>query len=317
LCLPFTWFFTDGFWIVKLPSLILSTVSFPLIYIALRSCFSFPVTYVGWTGYSFSYFALTYAVNGRGYSLLAVCCAFMTIALLKLLQTRETFYWLIYIISVVAGFYTIPIFIYPFVAVSVGFMLVLLTKREWNLLKHFVLADFFAGIGVLLLYAPVVAVSSLDLLVNNQYVQSLTEPNYYLRLPRYLFNQQGIVLGQESIGFYVWLLGVLGISFLLLFRNRLKAVWNNAGLKPEVIFVFVLASVLPWFMMALQRVFPEPRIWTFKAFFDFLLMAFFFQLGCSFFFKDRQKLQLAIMLSGAILYNIYEIWKLYRGLMYW
>jgi hypothetical protein len=317
LCLPFTWFFTDGFWIVKLPSLLLSTVSFPVIYLALRSYFGFPITYVGWSGYSFSYFALTYAVNGRGYSLLAVCCALLTIAVLKLMETREVRYWLVFMVSVVAGFYTIPIFIYPFAAVFFAFALVLLFKRDWNLLVSLLLASGFSGLGVILLYTPVVAVSNLELLVANRYVQSLSRLDYFSYFFSYLHNRQGIVLGQETIGFYVWAAGIFGLSLFLLFRNRLKNLLRDAALPAETVFIFLLASVLPWLFMALQRIYPEPRIWTFKTFYDFLLLAFFFRVILSFFLQNREKLQLIILIAGGILYNLYEIWKLYRGLMYW
>ncbi|MFC5271083.1 hypothetical protein [Adhaeribacter terreus] len=312
LCLPFDLVFDKAFLVLKLPSLLISLAVFPVVHLSLRSVFRFPVAFIVAVGCGFSNYALFYAVHGRGYTLLLFCTIVATLALLKIVQQKDPAYWLVFILASVAGFLTIPIFLYPFgslVIFGAGYFLI---TRNFRGLKHFVTACVFIGVITLLLYLPAMLVSGGGQLYGNDYVQAMSRQMFFAKLPAYVSYMHGAMLGQETLGKYLWLGGVSLFLFLLVFRQRLKAIYANAAIDLVVLSWVLCGSVLPFFLLTLHGVMPPERIWLFLIFADFLLLGIAFQVVVSFLPSKYQKMTPGFTVVFMAFYIGYQVVKQQR-----
>ncbi|HSI90398.1 MAG TPA: hypothetical protein VK927_04735, partial [Adhaeribacter sp.] len=294
-------------------ALIISIGSLMVFYLGLRSVFRFPVAFIATVGSGLSYYALYYAVNGRAYSLMLLCTGLAALALLKIYEQQENRYWLVFILASIAGFFAVPVFLYPFAAmVFFGAFSFFITRNRSGFF-NLVLATFFAGVATLLLYLPIMLVSGPEQLFGNEYVVRLSREVFLQKLPVYLPYTQGAVLGQETVGFYGWLAAVLLLSLLLLFRKRLRNFWQENGLTPGRVFWVWCGSVIPWLIMLGQGVLPPDRVWLFKAFFDFLLLGIAAQATIGLVFRAQPTWWFSAAVLLTLVYGSYEVIKLRRS----
>lgn len=313
LCLPLRSIFTDPYWVLQLPTYLISIVGTPVIYLALRSFLPFAAAFLAVAGFSFSHMALFYAVHGRGYFLVAVCSALAGIALIKILEKKEEIYWLVFLVCSIAGFYTVPVFLYPFVAMLLFAIKVFVHDKDRTALGKLILVTFFTGFATVLLYAPVLMGSGLKLLLFNDYVSRIPAATFFQNLPGKVFYMQGAVVGQESLGFYVWLLAIACLTFLLVFPQPCDKIIRKAGLHNAELFLVWCVAVLPWVMLVLQRVSPPDRVFFFKAFFDFLAIGLAVYVAGFYLLKKRKQLWYGIALAFLLIFGSYEVLKLERS----
>ncbi|KAA9340184.1 hypothetical protein [Adhaeribacter soli] len=313
LCLPLHYLFSDPYWVVQLPVYFISIISTVVIYLALRSFLPFAAVYLAVSGFSFSYMALFYSVHGRGYFLVAVCSALAAIALIKILERKEDIYWLVFLVCTIAGFYTVPVFLYPFVAMLLFAIKVFVHENDRYSLGRLALVTFFAGFATILLYLPVLMGSGFKLLFFNDYVSRMPMTAFFQNLPGKMAHMQGAILGQETVGFYLWLLAIAGITFLLVFPHPGEKIIRKAGLHTSELFLVWCGSVLPWVMLVLQRVSPPERVFFFKSFFDFLAIGLAVYLAGFYLLKRRKQFWYGIAGGWLLLFGAYEVTKQVRA----
>jgi hypothetical protein len=160
--------------------------------------------------------------------------------------------------TTVLGFYTIPIFLYPWTGISLWVVATyLFAKESWQEKSH-KLAAFFgvcalSGLFTLILYSPVILFGSgLSSLISNEIVRPLTWSTFMENLdPRMLKAWNENLL---SAGF-------LGSSLLY---------WKVSNQKlPMQIFLALGAAMI----VLLQRVTPLPRIWLYLEVFYLMFAA--------------------------------------------
>ncbi|HEY8401797.1 MAG TPA: glycosyltransferase family 39 protein, partial [Cytophagaceae bacterium] len=137
-------------WIMRLPAL-LASLCLPLLFFYFAAKLTDRgVAFLASALSLFSAHILHYSFHGRGYIyiiLFTVIALFSVILYLKARQNR----WLVLSgVSSVLGFYTIPIFLYPFVSVYFYLFIVVLLKKDFKELRKviFVIAliAFFTGL---------------------------------------------------------------------------------------------------------------------------------------------------------------------------
>ncbi len=312
LCLPFSYIFADPFWALELPTFILSIAGSAIIYLAYRSVLPFLVVFFAAAIFYFSQYALYFSVHGRGYFLMSICAALVGLAAFKIYERKENLYWLVFLVCSVIGFYTIPIFLYPFVTVFIFSALAFGFKKDWPALRNLVLISIFVGLITALLYTPVI-MGSKELLFSNRYVQARPFDAFYQGFPFFFTYTQGSVIGQETYGFYFWLLGFLGISGLLLLNFRWPVLLKNAALKPAFLFLIWINMLLPWIFIFIQRVRPPERVLFYKGFFDLLAIGVVLYVFGFFVFRKWPKLLIAGFLLFIAGYSAYQIHKTRRN----
>ncbi|EAY23964.1 hypothetical protein [Microscilla marina] len=185
-----------------------------------------------------------YSVMGRGYSmqLLFILLAFR-VGLAANYRAQQR---LVFIVSSVLGFYTIPVFLYPFATLLVC-QSMKLWRQDKKLLKRWAIDLCIVAGLTCLLYSPIVLANGAAALVGNGWVKPLSLATWGQQFPAYLAAWGNALFGNP---WGQWLGLVCGLGVLLIFIFRRKA--GKFAL---------FCVVIPLLMIALQRVLPPQRVW--------------------------------------------------------
>jgi mannosyltransferase len=122
------WFFAHGSEaavLVRVPSLLASLATIPLIYWLALLTFDWAAGVVGAAWFAISPFALFYGTEARAYAAVAALVVLSTVALLTALEHRRFRWWALYVVAAVAAIYT------HYIAA-----LILIPQAVWALVTH-------------------------------------------------------------------------------------------------------------------------------------------------------------------------------------
>ena len=205
--------FGDAEWALRLPALLAGVALVPLTWLASRSLLA-AVLVAG------APVLIDYSTDARGYAIVCACA-------LVVFNTRRP---LVFAMATAIGFFTVPVMLYPFVAISVW---ALLTRRlsAWTVIASLL---FTAA-----LYAPMLSVSGLSAITSNAYVRPMPLALFVKALPKYALDVGRVMFDRTLI---------LGIVIVAAAVARARAAaWAGVG----AVLVVLVA----------QRVLPFPRVW--------------------------------------------------------
>jgi Dolichyl-phosphate-mannose-protein mannosyltransferase len=245
-------------WVLRLPAFTAGILMIPAMYITARRFFSSSQALAASALIAVTPSFITYSVNARGYTLLFLFTLLLTnfAGILVAHQSKPTL--IAFTLTTVLGFYTIPIFLYPWAGISLWIVATyLFAKEPWKNRYHN-LAIFFgicilSGLFTLVLYSPVIIFGSgLSSIVSNEIVKPLNWSTFLENLdPRLIKAWNKWMRGVGSTGENLFSGGFL--LSLLLYRK----VSNQ--ILPMQVFLALAVAIL----VVLQRVTPLPRIWLY------------------------------------------------------
>ncbi len=273
-------------WVIRLPAFAAGTLMVPAMFLTARRFFSAPQALAAAGIIAVLPVFINYSVNGRGYTLLILFALLLAnfagalVAPLSPITSRETNRGhrqaetyskpalAAFAITSVLGFYTIPIFVYPWTGVALWVIATYLFADEDRQTKSQRLMRFLgtcllAGLGTFVLYSPVIFFGSgLSSLVRNEIVQPLDWQTFLANLdPRLVKAWNKWMIGISPRTENLFLAGFM-IS-LFLYRRV-----SNQQLPMQV---FLVLAVL--ILLLLQRVTPLPRIWLYLEAFYLMFAA--------------------------------------------
>ncbi len=176
-------------WVIRLVAFGAGVALIPASYAVGRALYSAPVGLLAAALVAASEHLIEYSTNGRGYTLLALETLALVWLANRLRQRRSARASLLYALTGALGFYTIPIMLYPFGAITLWLGLSLLAEQRgslrWKAIGDLVLSVALAGGLTLLLYLPVFLGSG---------VAAVTSNSTLTRLPFETFAANGFEL---------------------------------------------------------------------------------------------------------------------------
>jgi hypothetical protein len=255
-------------WVLRLPAFIAGVLMVPAMYVAARRFFSASQALGAAAIIAVLPVFINYSVNGRGYTML-ILFALLLANFAGILVKRQTRSALIaFGLTTVLGFYTIPIFLYPWAGIALWVAATyLLGKEPWQdrsrKLIVFLGLCVLSGLVTLLFYSPVILFGSgLGSLISNEIVESLDWSTFLANLdPRILktWNKWMIGISPQTENIFLG-----GFLLSLLFYRRA----SNQKLPMQV---FLVLAVL--ILLLMQRVTPLPRIWLYLEAFYLMFAA--------------------------------------------
>ncbi|HSL43009.1 MAG TPA: glycosyltransferase family 39 protein [Anaerolineales bacterium] len=255
-------------WALRLPAFIAGTLTVPAMYIAARRFFSASQALGAAAIIAVLPVFINYSVNGRGYTIL-ILFSLLLANFAGILVNRQSKPALIaFTITTVLGFYTIPIFLYPWAGVSLWIVMTYLFdtepwRKRWRKLVVFIGICALSGFLTFLVYAPVIFFGSgLASLVRNEIVQSLDWRTFFANLdPRIIktWNKWMIGISREMENIFL-----SGFLLSLFFYRKV----SNQKLPLQVFLVLAV-----FILLLLQRVTPLPRIWLYLEAFYLMFAA--------------------------------------------
>jgi hypothetical protein len=206
--------------------------------VSLLFAFSFPLVYYGFVA--------------RGYSLILLFFTVGFFSLLQILQNsnnKKVWYYLM--LSSVLGFYTIPIYLYPFVSLF-GFALLffIIIKNTHGIFKT-IQFGVITCILTLIFYLPVFVVSGIKSVTSNKFVQSLSYDKIFEGIGMHLTNTITFFTG-SNFGY----LALIAAGLLLI------PMFKNPMVRKYIYLCFFLIISVP-IIIFIHKVLPVERTWIY------------------------------------------------------
>jgi hypothetical protein len=245
-------------WAVRLPALLAGLVLIPSTYALARSIYDKYTAIISALLVAILPGAIQYASLARGYSLVALFTV-LTLWLANYVRnSKNMFAWSLLILFSSLGFYSVPVFLFPF-----GIMFTWLffenlfnNPGEYysriNFLKYWMLAGFCSAVLVLFLYTPVFIYSGATMVFANPWVTPESWIGFIPSIPGHLLSAWQEWTGRFSTAWAFVLLP--GFLIGILFHRRLT----------RQLFPLQIAAIL-WItiLMLIQRPIGVTKIWVF------------------------------------------------------
>ena len=238
---------------LRVTALLPNLLSIVTLLFCLRIRFSLTTTWISILVFAFSFPLIYYGFVARGYSLLLfffIIGFFSTLSLCE--KPQNTGAWVRLIISSALGFYTIPVYLYPFVSLFGFLAIYFLSKAQYKPLLNTIISGITTLVLTSLLYLPVFAISGTDAVLNNKFVQSLTFAQVTSGLQDHWMSSLRFLSGFQSVWVPLVVLGALLIFSLYLSIKERKILRLS-------LFCLLLAPLL----MILHRLIPVERTWIY------------------------------------------------------
>jgi len=230
--------FGDTEWALRLPALIAGVLMIPLTYVVGRAIDERGALIAA--ALTATWPALVdYSTDGRGYTLLCCFTLIAAASMVELARSGNTTAALIFALSAALGFFTVPVMLYPFVALLAWGM-----SRSAHRARIAIAAAGAVGLTILF-YLPMLIVSGAHALLANPYVQPLSFAAFVHALPSYALS----VWSSMTAGVPIIIPIMIAVGFIAAVAQLRVA----QAILPALIAVAIL--------LLLQRVLPFPRIW--------------------------------------------------------
>ena len=214
-------------------------------FILFSELFKRKAKYVAFTFFSFGFPVMQYGFLARGYSLLLLFTIITTSVLLKICKngSANKTKWCVYIVSSSLGFYSIPVYLYVFIAQTVfftgcSFWLNKSIKQLYNFLK----ISSVTGILTLLLYSPVLLINGITSLTGYDFMQPLPISEFFKSYPSFI---QGYFIWLSGDNTYFGLFMFMIVIFSMVYSFRHK----------KVLFILLLSYLLtPVILTGFQQI---------------------------------------------------------------
>jgi hypothetical protein len=254
-------------WTVRLPALLAGLLLIPAVYLLAARIYNRPVGLIAAALAAWFQVLIYYSVTSRGYSLVALFFITSLLAGSYLLEHKNRFAWGLLSVLCALGFYTVPVFLFPFGIIYAWLFFSQLASPNptpYRSKLDFVIYLAVSGIAValmtLLAYMPVFLHSGPDLFFGNPFVASLSWKDFPATIVSRMQEVWHAWAGPVPV-VLVWLL-VAGFCSNLLLEKRIGRVrfpmqvaalaWIGALLllrRPnawEKVWVFAVPVVLMW-----------------------------------------------------------------------
>jgi hypothetical protein len=214
-----------------------------------------------------STYMIQFSTNARGYTMVSLFSLLLVILAAYLISYKNLVAWLWFTLVSVLGFFTIPIMLYPYLAVMLWLALSYYFKEVApNYSKSFLGLLFASGLAAtiltLILYSPIIVFSGWEALAGNSFVAPLPWDRFVMRLPDFLVRVWGTWV--RDVPLFLGSLIAMGVIAQFFAHKR------QARNKVNFIYPILIASALILFA---QRAIPFTRSWLFYQPFLFIFAA--------------------------------------------
>lgn len=190
---------------------------------------------------SMLFMSVYYSYMSRGYELVSLFFVVSLYCTYQIIQhSSEKRYWIIFSISSILGFYTMPSYLYPFLTLHACLLLgrsPLIRSQK---------SSFFSTIAIVaVIYTPIILVNGLKAIVGNVYVQPIPRLVLIEKLPSFFSETLQTIFGIP----WLFIAPLMAISLLYV-------VYKKDSFHIKTISIFIAA---PFLLLGVHSVIPFPR----------------------------------------------------------
>ena len=245
---------------LRIPSLAVSIATIPVFFYCFSRLINMKTAILVTTIFSFLPIVLYYGYNSRGYSLIVLFFLISFYAAIQIIRNKDHSigflrkYLSIFSISSILGFYTIPSFLYAYIALITYLIFFAVFQKSRVKMFHIIISGMITAFFVLFIYFPVFIFSGLKAITNNEFVAPISRREVIEGLFKHftstfdsLFSINGIIIT----------IILILISIYLLIKSH-KPAELVFGLYILVLspFILVIHSVIPFFRTWIYLIIP-------------------------------------------------------------
>jgi len=279
LCTITDRFFDQPLLVLRTPALVTGLLALGCSWLVARYYFPAGVALLVTVLLAFTPPVFGYGIQGRGYSLLlcwVMIAAGSVVKIVSAQRAKPVYAWL-FGLSSVLGFYTVPVFLYPFAGMSAYLLVFLLCKKDWSRLRYTGVLLFYITAGVLILYLPVFLINGPNAVSGNSWVAPVDWAFFLPAIVPNLAESMYFLWNDLPLSPYVTLV-VTGLAMVLAISQRTSSTEKHwlwlyvvclwvvvpvVFLQRTLLYSRVLVFVLPlqWVAVAviLRRFLPSAR----------------------------------------------------------
>jgi 4-amino-4-deoxy-L-arabinose transferase-like glycosyltransferase len=245
-------------WAVRMPAFIASVLLAPFGFILAKRWYGERVAWLSGILIAVLPDTIHYAVNARGYSLMALFTLLTFILALYTRQHKNQAAWFLMVITGGLGFYTLPIMAYPLAIIYfwLGLSWILKLYRQdyskISFLFHIIITGISTAIFGMVLYTPIILNWGIKSLFANPYVSAMDQTLYSQTILS-RFSESWLVLNQGAVPGFGYIL-VAGFILSIIFH------WKISQDKIPISFVSLITIAL---LLIIMRPNVFNRTWQF------------------------------------------------------
>lgn len=243
--------FFNTLFCLRLPAIIASFVCWCVAYSFIKKYYSEKVAMLIVALSAILFRSIYYSFMSRGYALLVLFFIISLYAAYNIINKgNRSKDWTFFVVSGILGCYAIPSFLYPFATLNI-----LLLVFNYRSIKKQIFFNILAGIGIIILYAPIMLVTGIDALVNNPHVSpyTMTRLEVLQELPVYINDVLHYLF--HSISYYT-------VIFFIL----LSLIWLVVVKDKNKLILWLIFGVSPFVLLLIHNVIPFPRTLVYYGF---------------------------------------------------
>jgi hypothetical protein len=252
LCVITDLIFDDPLLVMRLPAFVTGLILSFLLFLVLKKYLGFQISLLSTIIFSLSEQTNFYSSQGRGYILFTFFVFLSVYSLGQFLFNDRKFHLLLFVLSSVLGFYTLPVFLFPFASMFLWSLFIMWKKRDRNLFYKSIAIYSLIAVLVLILYLPVLLLNPPEVIFDNAWVSSPSD--FYNKFPQYILNLSDFWWSDSRSLFFslAALAGLIGLG---------------AKQNISIIFALIFILFLPLLMILIQKVLPFDRVWLYYLLF--------------------------------------------------
>ncbi len=203
---------------------------------------------------TFSYAFILYGTQARGYAfiiLFALLCIYCCVNIMS--GDKCAKYMFVYAAASIAGFFTMPSFLYCFAVLDAILLIYFLLKKEKIAIWNFLLVNIVIAAVTLFLYTPIIWCNGWQVLVTNNAIVNRDTAFVSTHISGHLKETWGLLTGYCGIGIY-GLVILIGAALCFLKRKEYAATL-------AIIVIALMLSPLP--IIFIHKTIPFPRTWVY------------------------------------------------------
>lgn len=283
--------FLDLAFRIRIPSILASLFTWILAYRFVKKYYSENVALFVVAVGSVMISTLEYSYMARGYSLVMffiVICIYSAFNIVHQENRRRD--WTLFTIASILGAWTVPSFLYPFITVSIYILF-----YNYKNIKTQILYTALVGLGVFLLYSPILLFSGIESLSNNRYVAPIDRIHVIKSIPGYIS------------GLFVYMLCANRI--ITIFILALPILYSLYKKDKNTLLLWGIFFIIPSICLMIHSVLPFFRVFFYYGF----IFSFLFALS----FRDIiNKITLKILIISLLTFQILMSAHFYRNIYY-
>ena len=254
-----THLFGNHVWLIRLPTMIAGVLMVPVGYLFARRVYGRNVAILSAAGIAVFPILIMYSVWARGYGIIALTTLLILILGEYVRTNKNRFAWFLLILFSAAGFYTVPIMLFPFGALYLWLIASWMIgdtdsyPSKSNFFKYWLASGFASALLTVFLYAPIL-INDYDRFFHNQFVVPLA----WDVLPASLTGGLRTMWLDWTSTIPGWIIGigVIGLLASLLLHKKI----SRQKIPLQIVFVVWIAALI-----VIRRPDMNARLWLFMA----------------------------------------------------